>query len=105
MVDLFSSLATRRADCLQQEHGPTNRPQRYHNLVKELLPPGAPIDGVGFRFHLEAKLSKPTVAQIVDNFPRYHDLGRSTLVTELDVRVQTPITETRREEQSGCTAP
>ena len=93
------------ADYFRQEHGPTNRPQRYYNLVKELLAQGAPIDGVGFRFHREAKLSKPAVARIVDNFARYHGLGRSIHLTEPDVRVRGPITETKREEQSGCTAP
>ena len=88
------------ADYLGQEHGPTNRPQRYFDLVRELVAQGAPIDGVGFQFHLEAGLSKPTVARIVDNFARYHALGLSTHVTELDVRVRRPITKAKLEEQA-----
>ena len=88
------------ADYLRQEHGPTNRPQRYYNLVKDLVDQGTPIDGVGFQFHLEAGLSKPTVARIVDNFARYHALGLSTHVTELDVRVRKPITKAKLEEQA-----
>ena len=88
------------ADYLGQEHGPTDRPKRYYNLVRELVEQGTPIDGVGFQFHLEAGLSKPTVARIVDNFARYQALGLSTHVTELDVRVRKPVTQAKLEEQA-----
>ena len=88
------------ADYLHQESGPTDRPQRYYELVTELLEQGTPIDGIGFQFHLEEGVSKPTVSRIRENFARYHALGLSTHVTELDVRVRKPITKAKLEEQA-----
>ena len=94
------------ADYPQQEIGPPgraqryNRSQRYHDLVTELLEQGTPIDGVGFQFHLEVGVHKPTVSKILDNFARYEALGLSTHITELDVRVRKPITKAKLEEQA-----
>lgn len=61
---------------------------------------GQSIDGVGFQFHLEVGLSESTFARIVNNFARYHALGLSTHVTELDVRDRKPITKAKLEEQT-----
>ena len=94
------------ADYARQEIGPPgraqgyNRSQCYHDLVTELLEQGTPIDGVGFQFHLEVGVHKPTVSTILDNFARYHALGLSTHITELDVRIRKPITQTKLEEQA-----
>ncbi len=88
------------ADYIDQEHGPTDRPGRYYKVAKHLVGQGTPIDGVGFQFHLEVGLSKPTVSRIVDHFAQFHELGLSTHITELDVRIREPITEDKLQEQA-----
>ena len=88
------------ADYIDQEHGPTDRPGRYYKLAKQLVEQGTPIDGVGFQFHLEVGLSKPTVSKILNHFARFHELGLSTHITELDVRIREPITQDKLEEQA-----
>ena len=65
---------------------------------------GVPIDAVGLQFHLEVPTpsykAEPTVDRIVSNFNRYGDLGLDVLITELDVRIQEPITEEKLERQA-----
>ena len=65
----------------------------FYHLIAQLLDDGAPIDGVGFQFHLHVGFDHPTVDDIVDNMRRYHALGLSTHVTELDVRIKRPLTD------------
>ena len=88
------------ADYRNQEHGPTNRPGRYYDFVADLVEQGTPIDGVGFQFHLEVGLSKPSVNSIVDHFERFRALGLSTHITEFDVRIPGPVTQAKLEEQA-----
>lgn len=72
----------------------------YHFIIR-LLDDGAPIDGVGFQFHLHAGFDQPTVDDIVDNMERYHALGLSTHVSELDVRIMAPLTEEKLATQAN----
>ena len=65
----------------------------FYQFVVQLLEDGAPIDGVGFQFHLAVEFDQPTIDSIVDNMKRYQDLGLSTRVTELDVRIKGPLTD------------
>ena len=77
-----------------------DRVESYYNLVAHLLEQGTPIDGIGFQFHLEVGLDDPSVASILDNLARYHALGLSTHITELDVRIPEPLTAEKLREQA-----
>jgi endo-1,4-beta-xylanase len=90
------------ADYLGQDRatGAGSRVDNYFNLVVRLLDEGTPIDGVGFQFHLEVGRDKPSVAQITDNLARYHALGLSTHITELDARIRKPVTDAKLNEQA-----
>jgi endo-1,4-beta-xylanase len=59
-------------------------------LVRDLVRAGVPIDCVGFQFHVDATFRHTAVAE---NFRRYADLGLQVQVTEMDVRLQEPITQ------------
>lgn len=88
------------ADYIDQEHSPTDRLGRYYKLAKRLIEHGTPIDSVGFQFHLEVGLSKLTVSKILNHFEQFHELGLSTHITDLDVRIREPITEDKLQEQA-----
>lgn len=68
------------------------RVEAYYDLVVRLLSEGAPIDAVGFQFHLLAGHDEPTVADITANLARFRALGLTTHITELDVRIRAPVT-------------
>jgi endo-1,4-beta-xylanase len=76
------------------------RVDAYYSLVVHLLADGAPIDGVGFQFHLEVGRDRPSVQEIVDNMARYHAIGLSTHITELDARIRKPVTQAKLVEQA-----
>ena len=77
-----------------------DRVESYYNLVAHLLEQGTPIDGVGLQFHLEVGLDDPDVEAILKNLARYHALGLSTHITELDVRIPKPLTAEKLQEQA-----
>jgi len=76
----------------------------FYNLVQTLVDKGVPIDAVGFEFHLtipeHSWETEPTVDKIVANFERYGDLGLEVMVTELDVKIEEPITQEKLERQA-----
>ena len=86
----------------QQTYGTAE--EDFYDLVKGLVDKGVPIDAVGFQFHLTIPEysweTKPTVDRIVANFERYGDLGLDVLVTELDVKIEEPITQVKLERQA-----
>lgn len=95
------------ADYIGQDHGwignlsnRHDRPESYYNLVVHLLEQGTPIDGVGLQFHLDVELDDPSVDAILDNLNRYHALGLSTHITEMDVRIPKPVTAEKLRKQA-----
>jgi len=72
--------------------------------VKRLVKRGVPIDAVGLQFHLaippEPWENPPTVERTVGNFERFGDLGLDVYVTELDVKIQEPITQEKLDRQA-----
>jgi len=75
-----------------------------YDHVRRLVERGVPIDAVGLQFHLaippEPWENPPTVERIVGNFDRYGDLGLDVYVTELDVKIQEPITQEKLDRQA-----
>ena len=68
------------------------RVDAYYDLVVRLLAEGAPIDAVGFQFHLLTGHDQRSVSDITANLARFRALGVSTHITELDVRIRAPVT-------------
>ncbi len=64
-----------------------NKSTAVYNMLADLKARGAPIDGIGFRFHFDAA-SAPTTAAIVANFQRFAALGLKIQITEADMHVR-----------------
>jgi endo-1,4-beta-xylanase len=60
-----------------------------YDLVKKLLADGVPIDGVGIQAHFDLQYSFPS--DMTENLQRFADLGLEVAITELDVRMPTPV--------------
>lgn len=61
------------------------------DLAQDLLAIGIPLDGIGFQMHL-SETSPPNPQSIAANFQRFHELGLAVAITELDIRIQAPVT-------------
>lgn len=63
----------------------------FYNLAKDLLAKGAPLHGVGLQFHLDGKYN-PDFGAVARNVERLTALGLEVQITELDVRLEDPVT-------------
>jgi endo-1,4-beta-xylanase len=63
-----------------------------YNLVKQLLDDGVPVHGVGMQMHIDAG-GYPLNDSFAANLKRFTDLGLEVHITELDVRIPTPVTD------------
>jgi endo-1,4-beta-xylanase len=61
-----------------------------YSMVVDMLERGVPIHGVGFQMHTTT--SGINYASFGQNLRRFADLGMIVLVTEMDVRMQLPVT-------------
>ena len=78
--------------------GLNEKSDAVYELVKKLKEQGVPIDGVGLQMHLnEAGINKDKLKQ---NIRRLQALGLEVSITELDVRLQPPITEDKLQKQA-----
>jgi endo-1,4-beta-xylanase len=68
-------------------------------LLSDLLRQGAPVHGVGFQMHLTA--AGVDLERFARNMQRFADLGLDLYVTELDVRLQLPVTPAKLEAQAA----
>jgi endo-1,4-beta-xylanase len=68
-----------------------------YELVKGLKEQGVPIDGVGWQGHFQ---SSSFIMDMKDNGRRLADLGLEVSITELDVRIPIPPTDTMIENQA-----
>jgi len=66
------------------------------NLVKQLRKEGVPIDGIGVQGHLIVGEVPTTIRE---NFQAFANLGVDIAVTELDIRMQLPVTKEKLEQQ------
>ncbi|MBC6458205.1 endo-1,4-beta-xylanase [Actinomadura sp. HBU206391] len=60
-------------------------------LVKGLKAEGVPVHGVGFQGHFSLQYGFP--GDFADNMRRFTALGLETAITEIDVRMQLPVTD------------
>ncbi|KAF5334746.1 hypothetical protein D9611_012968 [Ephemerocybe angulata] len=68
----------------------------YYNLIKALKAKKVPIDGLGVQGHLIVGRVPTTIRE---NFQRFADLGVDIAVTELDIRMELPVTPEKLEQQ------
>ncbi|KAF4410222.1 MULTISPECIES: endo-1,4-beta-xylanase [Streptomyces] len=68
-----------------------------YELVKKLKAEGVPIHGVGFQGHLVLGQEPDSMRA---NLQRFADLGVDVVVTELDIRMETPATEQKLRQQA-----
>jgi len=72
--------------------------EAFFKLAKSMKDRGIPIDGVGFQMHLMAKYP-PVEKAIRDNIRRFADIGLFVTFTEVDVRIEMPVTGEREAAQ------
>ncbi|MFB6937605.1 endo-1,4-beta-xylanase [Streptomyces chartreusis] len=70
----------------------------YYELAKELKAQGVPLHGFGLQTHLALQYGYP--ATLEDNLRRFARLGLDTALTEVDVRMQLPVTEEKLKRQA-----
>lgn len=70
-----------------------------YELVKGMVERGVPIDGVGFQGHFNIE-EPPAAAEVAANIERLTDLGLEVQFTEVDVRIQEPVTDDKLDAQA-----
>ncbi|GLU47392.1 endo-1,4-beta-xylanase [Nocardiopsis ansamitocini] len=69
-----------------------------YNLAVELLAAGVPLDGIGIQGHIIIGQVPSTFAA---NMQRFADLGLDVAITELDIRMQLPVTDAKLQTQAA----
>ncbi|QBI56661.1 endo-1,4-beta-xylanase [Streptomonospora litoralis] len=69
----------------------------YYNLIQDLLAQGVPIDGIGLQAHL---INGQVPSSLQQNIQRFADLGIDVAITELDVRIQMPASDSELQQQA-----
>jgi endo-1,4-beta-xylanase len=62
----------------------------YHELARQLLADGVPVEGMGVQGHLGVQFGFVPASGVVENLRRFEALGLETSVTEADVRMVMP---------------
>ena len=68
-------------------------------MVQGMLRRGVPIHGVGLQGHF-VNGAVPSLQSLTDNIKRFGDLGLEVHITELDVRIQSPTTPQKLQQQA-----
>ncbi len=66
--------------------------ERIYRMVKRMKEQGIPIHGVGLQFHIPLS-GMPSPDDLLGNMERLGELGVEVHITELDVRLRTPVNE------------
>ncbi|MFD0773293.1 endo-1,4-beta-xylanase [Streptomonospora algeriensis] len=69
----------------------------YYNLIQDLQAQGVPIDGIGLQAHL---INGQVPGDLQQNIQRFADLGIKVAITELDVRIDMPASQSELEQQA-----
>jgi endo-1,4-beta-xylanase len=76
---------------------------KVFSLVQQWVEEGVPIDGVAFQGHLMEKYT-PNYSAIRSNIQRYQALGLEVQFTEVDIRIEKPVTDTKLANQADMYA-
>lgn len=74
--------------------GLNSKSERIYRMVKRMKEQGIPIHGVGLQFHIPLS-GMPGPDDLLSNIERIGELGVEVHITELDVRLKTPVDERR----------
>ncbi|GAA3734454.1 endo-1,4-beta-xylanase [Salinactinospora qingdaonensis] len=69
----------------------------YYNLAQDLLAQGVPLDGIGLQAHL---INGQVPGDMQQNIQRFVDLGLEVAITELDVRIDMPASDSELQQQA-----
>ncbi|GAA3726627.1 endo-1,4-beta-xylanase [Spinactinospora alkalitolerans] len=69
----------------------------YYDLARSLLNQGVPLDGIGMQAHL---INGQIPSDMQRNIQRFADLGLDVAITELDIRIQMPASQSELEQQA-----
>ncbi|GAB2488780.1 endo-1,4-beta-xylanase [Nocardiopsis aegyptia] len=67
-------------------------------LARSLLDQGVPLDGIGIQGHL---IAGQVPGDIRQNIERFTDLGLEVVITELDIRMDLPVTQAKLDQQAA----
>jgi endo-1,4-beta-xylanase len=70
-----------------------------YKMVVDMQKRGAPIDGIGFQMHIDT--NGINYASFAQNLQRFADLGLALFVTEMDVKIQLPVTDAKLAAQAA----
>jgi endo-1,4-beta-xylanase len=70
-----------------------------YSMVQSFQQNGIPIDGVGFQMHIGT--NGIDYASFAQNLQRFADLGLALFVTEMDVKIQLPVTDAKLQAQAA----
>ncbi len=79
--------------------GMNQKSNAIYDLITGLIDRGVPINGVGFQMHVSLENS-PSPQEVAENMARLSNLGLDVHITELDVRLELPVTEEKLAEQA-----
>jgi endo-1,4-beta-xylanase len=72
---------------------------KFYNIVAGWVGEGVPIDGVAFQLHVMEKYT-PNYTKIRENIDRFQVLGLDVQFTEVDVRIEDPVTQEKLDNQA-----
>jgi endo-1,4-beta-xylanase len=72
---------------------------KFYNIVAGWVGAGVPIDGVAFQLHAMEKYT-PNYTKIRENIDRFQVLGLDVQFTEVDVRIEDPVTQAKLDNQA-----
>ncbi|MGP9022856.1 endo-1,4-beta-xylanase [Streptomyces sp. BR1] len=80
-------------------HEESPKTKALYNLAASLLDRGVPLHGIGFQCHL---LLGQDVSELARTLNRFAELGLEVAITELGVRMLSPVTSAKLAAQAAC---
>jgi len=79
--------------------GLNRKSNAIHRLLEDLVQQGVPVHGVGLQMHVTQR-DPPDRHRVAANIRRFADLGLEVHITEMDVRLEEPVSEADLEDQA-----
>jgi len=79
--------------------GLNRKSDAMYRLLEDLVRQGAPVHGVGLQMHVTQR-EPPDPPSVAANIGRFADLGLEVHITEMDVRLEAPVSKAELEDQA-----